>query len=163
VEKNSFHFESALKERTGQILFLQKPKVIHKNRIRDHARATFRLPIHFTLWTETGRFEGTILDMTEDGIRLETRKPMRKGTLISLDFYIKAEKIRVISQGLVAWCVQNKDNEYLFESGVQFTTMSNETKKKLARYCEKIAAPPAETDASSAAGVVSDAADAEGT
>lgn len=139
VEKHDFSFESSLKERQGQLLHLNKPKTIHKNRIRDTRRILYELPIHYTMWTETGRFESKIVDISEDGIRMSSTKALKKGTLISLDFYIKAERLRVITQGLVVWCVRDKENDYLFETGVQFTTISNEAKKKLAKYIEKLA------------------------
>lgn len=135
IDENNFHFETtALRQDTSGLVFLKKPEMIKKSKVREGPRLEIKMPVKYTPWTEDGRFEAETLDISESGIRMIGRKSLKGGDLISVDLYFKEPRIRVMSQGLVAWCKTNDENEYLFESGVQFTTISNETKKKLARY-----------------------------
>lgn len=135
IDENNFNFESTVvRQDAGGLVHLAKPEVIKKSKLREGPRLEIKLPIKFTPWTEEGRFEAETLDVSESGIRMVGRKSLKNGNLISLDLYFKEPRIRVISQGLVAWCRMFEENEYLYESGVQFTTISNETRKKLARY-----------------------------
>lgn len=137
VDRYDFRFETTVfSTPTDPKLFLTKPKEMHKSRVRDVGRIPMDLEAFFTIWTETGRFKGRIIDLSELGIRMEGIKALNKGTLISLNFYIKEMKIRVICQGLVAWCDVSPENQYLYDIGVEFTTISNDTKKKLARFVE---------------------------
>jgi len=95
------------------------------------------MKMNYTPWTESGRFETKLTDLSELGIRMQGRRNIKKGTLISIDFYIKDDKIRVLCQGQVAWCRTNEENDQLFDTGVEFTTISNETRKRLTRFIQK--------------------------
>jgi len=139
IERSIFSFESSVQSVEGaDKILLVKPKVIHKKQIRDTDRMETAIKIFYTLWTETGRFEAETRDISEQGIRIVGAKKLRRGSLLSLNFYIKEPKIRVICQGSVAWCKTDEENEYLFESGIQFTTLSNEIRKKLNKYVKKV-------------------------
>lgn len=148
VDKHEFVLSTKIaKVAEGGDIVLFKPASIRRRRIRDARRVPLEMRIFFTLWTETGRHDGDMQDLSADGFRMISRKSLRRGTLISLDFYVRSARIRVIGQGLVAWCRTVEDNEYLFESGIQFTTISNETRKKLARFVSEsggVAPPPEE-------------------
>lgn len=120
------------------LIALRKPKVIHKSRLREGTRVPLPMRIHFTPWADSGRFEAELQDISETGIRMIGRKSLKKDALVSLDFYIKEARARIISQGMVVWCNPTEQNEFLFESGVQFTTLSNETRKKLSRHLERM-------------------------
>lgn len=137
VDDNRFRFTSSVFNLSGPSgLLLHKPKTIHRSKIREGPRVVIPLQVFYTLWTETGRFEADVLDISESGMRIRGNKNLRKNSLLSLDFYIKDQKIRVITQGLVAWSKAGEENPHLTESGVQFTTISNEARKKLARYLQ---------------------------
>ncbi|MBX7057261.1 MAG: PilZ domain-containing protein [Leptospirales bacterium] len=135
VDRHEFSLTTTVANATpeGEVT-LYKPAVIHRRRLRDARRRPLQMRIYFTLWTETGRHDGEMQDISADGFRMISRKSFRRGALISLDFYIRSARIRVIGQGLVAWCRTMEDNEYLHECGIQFTTISNETRKKLERF-----------------------------
>ena len=137
LDRYNFSFDSLVaRTESPHKLYLAKPKEIHRSRLRDAPRLPMDLEIFYTIWTESGRFQAKILDLSEQGIRIAGPKSLRKGLLISLNFYLKESKIRVICQGLVAWSHPREDNEYLFEAGIEFTTISNETKKKIAKHIE---------------------------
>lgn len=135
LDKNRFHFNTIvykIKERPG--LLLKKPKEIHRSRIREGPRVPLEIPIHYTPWTEEKRFSVETRDMSESGVRIQGLFELAQDSIISLDFYLKEPKIRVICQGLVSWSKPDPENNIFFQSGIQFTTISNEAKKKLARY-----------------------------
>ena len=141
IEKSVYRFESTVERLLEDgLLALHKPKVIHKSRLREGTRVPLDMEIHFTLWSDTGRFQANLLDISETGIRMVGRKSLRKDSLISLDFYIKEARARIICQGIVAWNEATQDNEYLYESGIQFTTLSNENRKKLGRHLDRLRA-----------------------
>ncbi|MBL8020603.1 MAG: PilZ domain-containing protein [Leptospirales bacterium] len=137
VEKNQFFFETTIKKINGAMLDLHKPKAIHKSKIREGHRMSTDMKMNYTPWTESGRFETKLTDLSELGVRMQGRKELKKGMLISIDFYIKEDKIRVLCQGQVAWCRVNEENDQLFDTGVEFTTISNETRKRLTRFIQK--------------------------
>ncbi len=137
IDKSSYRFESTLKTLDGGSVTLHKPKQIHKTRVREGRRIDTDMKLFYTPWTESGRFETQMLDLSDVGVRMLGRRELKKGMLVSLDFYIKEDKIRVLCQGQVAWCRTDPQNEFSFETGVEFTTISNETRKRIARFIEK--------------------------
>jgi c-di-GMP-binding flagellar brake protein YcgR len=137
IDKSSYRFESTLKTLSSGNVTLHKPKQIHKTRLREGRRIETDMKLFYTPWTESGRFETQMLDLSDVGVRMLGRRELKKGMLVSLDFYVKEDKIRVLCQGQVAWCRQDPDNEFSFETGVEFTTISNETRKRIARFIEK--------------------------
>lgn len=137
VDDNRFRFTTSVFNLAGpSAILLNKPKQVHRSKIREGPRVVIPLQIFYTPWTESGRFEAEVLDISESGLRMRGTKNVRKNALLSLDFYIKEQKIRVISQGLVAWSRASEENQHLTESGVQFTTISNDARKKLAKYLQ---------------------------
>ena len=138
IEKGIFSFESSIQSVEGKNkILLVKPKVIHKKKIRDSDRMDLTINIFYTLWTESGRFEAETRDISEHGLRVVSAKKLKTETLLSLNFYIKEPKIRVICQGVIAWCKIDEENKHLFELGIQFTTLSNDIRKKLRKYVKK--------------------------
>ena len=139
IDRSTYSFESAVVRITAAgMVALAKPRVIHKSILREGNRVPMDMRIHFTPWSDSGRFEAQLLDISETGIRMVGRKSLKRDALVSLDFYIKEARARIISQGMVIWAQPAEDNEFLFETGVQFTTLSNENRKKLSRYQEKL-------------------------
>lgn len=138
AEDSQFRFSATVHNLSGATgLLLNKPKIIHRSKIREGPRVELPMMLNYTIWTEGGRFEAEVLDMSESGVRMRGAKNLRKGTLISLDFYMKDAKIRVICQGLVAWSRADEDIPAMTVSGVQFTTISNDARKKLARHLQQ--------------------------
>lgn len=138
IDKSSYRFESTLKSLASGTVTVHKPKQIHKTRVREGRRIAADMKLFYTPWTESGRFETQMLDLSDIGVRMQGRRELKKGMLVSLDFYVKEDKIRVLCQGQVAWCKQDPENEFLFETGVEFTTISNETRKRIARFIERL-------------------------
>lgn len=146
IDKSQFRFESSVKALQGGDVIVHKPRQIHKTRVRDGRRLATDMKLFYTPWTESGRFETQMLDLSDVGVRMLGRRELKKGMLVSLDFYIKDDKIRVLCQGQVAWCKVRDDNDQLFESGIEFTTISNETRKRIARYIEKQSGSPVSSE-----------------
>ena len=137
VDDNRFRFTTSVFNLAGpSAILLNKPKQVHRSKIREGPRVVLPIQVFYTPWTEPGRFEAEVLDISESGLRMRGNKNIRKNSLLSLDFYIKDQKIRVITQGLVAWSKASEENTHMTESGVQFTTISNEARKKLARFLQ---------------------------
>ncbi|MEQ8351874.1 MAG: PilZ domain-containing protein [Leptospiraceae bacterium] len=153
IDRSAYRFESKIARiLPSGIVAVQKPKVIHKSRIREGNRVFLDMKIHFTPWSDSGRFEAQLLDISETGVRMVGRKQLQKDALISLDFYVKEARARIISQGMVIWSQPTEENDYLFESGVQFTTLSNENRKKLGRYLKQLPTTEGETEQSAFSG-----------
>ncbi|MCP5480460.1 MAG: PilZ domain-containing protein [Spirochaetales bacterium] len=135
IDRNDFRLTtSILNLAPKDQLLLRKPKQIHKKQIREGQRLSYSLPVKYTLWTKTGRHEAELRDLSDQGLRMVGNQPLRKNSLVSLDFYIKDAKTRVITQGMVIWSRKDEENEHLIESGIHFTTISNEARKKIARF-----------------------------
>lgn len=139
IDRSVYKFETSLKYLKNGLLYLEKPEVINRSKLREGPRVSYNRRLHYTLWSEPGRFEADLQDISETGLRMMTRRPLAKNALISIDFYIKEAKMRIICQALIAWCRQTEENEYLYDTGIQFTTLSNENRKKLARFLENMA------------------------
>lgn len=135
VQDNNFRFETSVANLAGtRGLLLRKPQVIHRSRVREGPRIKIPLEVHYTIWTENGRFRGEVIDISESGLSMFTPHRLQKGQLLSLDFYIKEARCRVISQALVVWARDADDRLGEMHAGIQYTTISNETRKKLARH-----------------------------
>jgi len=134
IEKNQFSFEAKTQSMTGSLLPPSNPAAIKRSRLREGHRLAVDMKMAYTPWTESGRFETTLVDLSEMGVRMIGRKQLKKGMLVSIDFYVKEDKIRVLCQGQVAWWRATPDNDQLFETGVEFTTISNETRKRLTKF-----------------------------
>ncbi len=137
IEKNQFSFETTTKGADGAMLSLAKPAAIKRSKLREGHRMVVDMKMAYTPWTESGRFETNLVNLSELGVRMIGRRELKKGTLLSIDFYVKEDKIRVLCQGQVAWCRPTPDNDQLFETGVEFTTISNETRKRLTKFITK--------------------------
>lgn len=130
----NFQFESDItKTDEASYIHIAKPKVIHKSQIRKSPRLRTKIPFHYTIWTEGGRFDGVITDISTVGIKITTLKQLKKNSLLSVNIYVPGE-LRIICQALVMWCKQNPEDEYYFVSGIKFTTLSIDSMKKVDKY-----------------------------
>ncbi|MCC5814860.1 MAG: PilZ domain-containing protein [Leptospira sp.] len=131
----NFQFESILlPKRDGNCIHIAKPKVIHKSQIRKAQRLKTNIKFNYTIWTEGGRYEGTITDLSVVGIKIFTQKELRRNTLVSINVYVPGHDLRFICQGLVKWVKQDADYETDFTCGIMFTTLSIDSMKKVDKF-----------------------------
>ncbi|MBE7413114.1 MAG: PilZ domain-containing protein [Leptospiraceae bacterium] len=133
----NFRFDSQVLMKANPIIQVKKPSTIHKKQIRKSHRLKTDQRISFTMWTEGGRYEATMTDLSTVGIKMISEKQLQKNTLISLNVFFPGESLRFICQGLVMWCRTTQESDLFFESGVKFTTLSIETMKKVDRYIKE--------------------------
>ncbi|MCR9142686.1 MAG: PilZ domain-containing protein [bacterium] len=140
LQDSNFRFETSVANLAGpRGLLLLKPKIIHRSKVREGPRVALPLEVQYTLWTESGRFSGGVLDISESGLRMHTPHRLSKGQLLSLDFYIKAAQCRVITQALVVWVRDDEERTGEIQAAVHFTTIANDARKKLARHLLSVA------------------------
>lgn len=140
LQDSNFRFETSVANLSGtQGLLLVKPKEIHRSKVREGPRVALPLQVQYTLWTESGRYPGGVLDISESGLRMHTPHHLSKGQLLSLDFYIKAAQCRVITQALVVWARDDEERTGETQAAVHFTTIANDARKKLARHLMTVA------------------------
>ena len=131
----NFKFESKIMPGKEEFsIWIQKPNVIHKSQIRKTLRAKTDVKFTYTLWTEGGRFEATMTDLSIVGIKMIGAKELQKNTLLSLNVFIPGASLRFICQGLVMWCRPHPEMEYMYETGVKFTTLSIDAIKKVDKF-----------------------------
>lgn len=135
LEHSRFHFDTQVFNLAGRSgILLKKPNQIHRSKLREGPRVPLVIKINYTPWTEEKRYTVETRDMSESGVRIQGLFEIPPDSIVSLDFYIKDAKIRVISQGVVSWSKPDPENEIFYQSGIQFSTISNEARKKLAKY-----------------------------
>ncbi|TGN14069.1 PilZ domain-containing protein [Leptospira ilyithenensis] len=133
----NFQFESSLLPDTeNDFIFILKPRVIHKSQIRKSPRLKTFIKFNFTLWTEGGRYEGAITDISTVGIKMTSEKEIHKNTILSLNVFIPGTSLRFICQGLVMWCRSDPNQNNLFLSGIKFTTLSIDAMKKVDKFIQ---------------------------
>ncbi|BDA79402.1 hypothetical protein LPTSP3_g23320 [Leptospira kobayashii] len=133
----NFQFESSLLSETeGEFIFILKPRVIHKSQIRKSPRLKTFIKFNFTLWTEGGRYDGAITDISTVGIKMTSEKEILKNTILSLNVFIPGTSLRFICQGLVMWCRPDPNQNHLFLSGIKFTTLSIDAMKKVDKFIQ---------------------------
>ena len=137
MQNYQYHFDSEVVSRSGNaLLSIKKPTKLYRSAIRRGRRLSVCLPINFTIWTETGRYDATMTDLSPVGLKMQASRFLQKNTLLSLNVYIPG-KLRFICQGLVRWCRSDPGAEGVYECGVLFTTLSNDAAKRVARYVEE--------------------------
>ena len=147
IDTNQFTFECVVVRQDENLVFINRPSVIRKSKLREGPRVSMDMRIHYTIWSESGRFEADLRNISESGLRIVGRDRLKQDQVVSLDIYFRDAKFRVICQGQVAWCKPTEDNPYLFETGIQFTTISTETRSNLSLYLAEIVATPEYADA----------------
>ena len=130
----NFRFDSAIINKNSPIIHINKPATIHKSQIRKSPRIKTDQKISFTMWTEGGRYDATMTDLSTVGIKMVTQKLLHKNTLISMNVFFPGESLRFICQGLVMWCRVTPESDMFYEVGVKFTTLSIDAMKKVDRY-----------------------------
>ncbi|WP_411822111.1 PilZ domain-containing protein [Leptospira sp. 'Mane'] len=134
----NFQFESSLlSEVEDDFIFIIKPKVIHKSQIRKSPRLKTFIKFNFTLWTEGGRYDGVITDISTVGVKMTSEKEIYKNTILSLNVFIPGTSLRFICQGLVMWCRADPNQTHLFLSGIKFTTLSIDAMKKVDKFIQE--------------------------
>lgn len=134
----NFVFDSeVLSSEQSSFINIAKPKIIHKSQIRKTQRLKTNLPFTFTLWTEGGRFDAFITDISSVGIKIRTKKFLNKNSLLSLNVYVPGGNLRFICQGLVMWCKAENEDEINYLAGIKFTTLSNDAMKKVDKYIDE--------------------------
>ncbi len=131
----NFQFDSVvLPDIDKNFIYISKPKVIHKSQIRKTARLKCHIPFNYTIWTEGGRFDATITDLSTIGLKMMGEKSLLKNTIISLNVFIAGTGLRFICQGLVMWSIPAPNVNNVFVSGIKFTTLSIDAMKKVDKY-----------------------------
>lgn len=133
----NFRFESAVLSKAHPSIQIKKPSTIHKSQIRKTQRIKTEQKISFTMWTEGGRYDATMTDLSTVGIKMVSGKLLHKNTLISMNVFFPGESLRFICQGLVMWCRVTPESDLFYESGVKFTTLSIDAMKKVDRYIKE--------------------------
>ena len=130
-----FRFDSQVEaERNGKLIRIVKPTKLFKSVIRKGQRLKLDSVIGYNVWTEPGRYEATLTDLSPVGLRMVTDRQLAKNTLISVNVYLPGKSLRFICQGLVRWCTRETSEERRYTCGVLFTTLSNEATKRVERF-----------------------------
>jgi len=133
----NFQFESTLLPETeGEFIFILKPRVIHKSQIRKTSRLKCHIKFNYTIWTESGRFDAIITDLSTVGLKMTGEKLLQKNTILSLNVFIPKTSLRFICQGLVMWSSVAPHRDNLYMTGVKFTTLSIDAMKKVDKYIQ---------------------------
>jgi hypothetical protein len=131
----NFTFASELlPEREGNCIYILKPKVIHKSQIRKAPRLKCFIKFNYTIWTEGGRYEAVITDLSTVGMKMTSPNMLHKNMILSLNVFIPGSSLRFICQGLVMWSNPAPNMNNVFLSGVKFTTLSIDAMKKVDKY-----------------------------
>ena len=134
---NLFHLDTEV-SRVGEggLVWLHKPESITKKRIRNSSRTDTHTQVHFTVWTEVGRFQGELLDISEDGLRMLAYHRLNNLDLINVDLFLASAGpgVRINTQATVIWSNQVEDGKNLFETGVQFQTLPPDIRARLNDY-----------------------------
>lgn len=132
-----FHFDSTIAgDRTGDIISIAKPTKIFKSTIRKSARLALDVTIGYNIWTEPGRYDGVLTDLSSVGLKMFTDRMLPKNTLINLNVYLPGKALRFICQGIVRWCTRSLDAETRYTCGVLFTTLSNDATKRVEKFIQ---------------------------
>lgn len=133
-----FHFDSSVDGNiSGDIISIAKPTKIFKSTIRKALRLQLDLTIGYNIWTEPGRFEATLTDLSSVGMKMLTDRMLPKNTLINLNVYLPGKSLRFICQGIVRWCTRSLEIETRYTCGVLFTTLSNDATKRVEKFIKE--------------------------
>jgi len=82
----------------------------------------YRLHLNATIHTSTYYLNGTIFDISVEGVRLETYLPIEPETPVSI--YFKAQK-EVVFKGMVLWVIgYRKKGHDIYQLGVEVDDMA---------------------------------------
>lgn len=130
-----FRFDSSVEQqREGKLIRIIKPTKLYKSVIRKGQRMKLDSVIGYNVWTEPGRYDATVTDLSAVGLRMVTDRQLAKNTLISVNVYLPGKSLRFICQGLIRWCTRETTEERRYTCGVLFTTLSNEATKRIERF-----------------------------
>ncbi len=130
-----FRFDSMVEpQREGKLIRIVKPTKLYKSVIRKGQRMKLDSVIGYNVWTEPGRYEATVTDLSSVGLRMITDRHLAKNTLISVNVYLPGKSLRFICQGLIRWCTRETTEERRYTCGVLFTTLSNEATKRIEKF-----------------------------
>lgn len=130
-----FHFDSSVEpDGARDIIAISKPTKIFKSTIRKSSRLRLDVTIGYNIWTEPGRYEATLTDLSSVGMKVLTDRMLPKNTLINVNVYLPGKSLRFICQGIVRWCTRSLEVEARYACGVLFTTLSNEATKRVEKF-----------------------------
>ncbi len=133
-----FHFDSDVEaDGAGDIIAITKPTKIFKSTIRKSSRLRLDVTIGYNIWTEPGRYEATLTDLSSVGMKVLTDRMLPKNTLINVNVYLPGKSLRFICQGIVRWCTRSLEMEARYSCGVLFTTLSNEATKRVEKFIKE--------------------------
>ncbi len=130
-----FHFDSTVEANgAGDIISISKPTKIFKSTIRKSQRLQLDVTIGYNIWTEPGRFEATLTDLSSVGMKVFTDRMLPKNTLLNINVYLPGKTLRFICQGIVRWCTRSLEIDARYSCGVLFTTLSNDATKRVEKF-----------------------------
>lgn len=119
------------------LLWLTKPALIERKRVRGSSRLDTHTEVHFTVWTEVGRHQGELLDISEDGLRMLAYHRLERMSLINVDLFLAGDPgVRVSAQATVVWVAADHDGKQLFETGIQFQTLPSDLRESITEYAK---------------------------
>ncbi len=133
-----FHFDSSAERAApGDIISITKPTKIFKSTIRKSPRLSLNVTIGYNIWTEPGRYEATLTDLSAVGMKMIADRMLPKNTLININVYLPGKSLRFICQGIVRWCTRSLQVEADYTCGVLFTTLSNDATKRVEKFIKE--------------------------
>lgn len=135
-----FEFDSEVKGYDKKVLMVVKPQTVNRRKQRLTQRIDVEIPVTFTLWTETGQYEGSIINLSSIGCKLLSDVSLSQNQVITVSTFISKNnhQIRLITQATVIWTERYDDTSNQFVSGIKFTTISNDNIKKLDSYIRSL-------------------------
>lgn len=118
-------------------IILSRPEEIQKNRLREGRRVQHYCDLIYTVWKENPQYNARLIDISETGVRFLSRRPHKQGEILSISLYIRDAKVRIIGQGLVAWCKLYDERGY-FEVALRYTTVSNSIRARLSLFINSL-------------------------
>lgn len=117
------------------VLWLSKPDSVDRKRVRSTSRLDTHTEVHFTVWTEVGRHQGELLDISEDGLRMLAYHRLERMSLINVDLFLAGDPgVRVNTQATVVWVAADQEGKNLFETGIQFQTLPLDLRQAITEY-----------------------------
>jgi pSer/pThr/pTyr-binding forkhead associated (FHA) protein len=122
-----------------QLLEIKEPETFSGIERRKSVRVSPRMDVKFLVCSlnKLEEFSGTVLDISIDGMRIETEKELSKGTIINAGLSCSTMPVlEVIAQ--VIWVKsKQKDSKMFYEIGLQFVEMNDATRDALREYLVK--------------------------
>lgn len=101
---------------------------------REYVRCDFTGEIKYNLLNEPKIQKDCIsVDVCILGLKVMAKEQLEKGTQLCVEFKLPGQEEKIIAKcTVVAWVKKNEDN--LFETGIEFLEISDQCKEKIAQY-----------------------------